>query len=60
MDDIILKLSNKDISSEKSTGRVDYAIKSVEDLLCVTEAKPRNIRIGYAQNLPELESVYLN
>ena len=31
------------------TGRVDYAIKSLEDLLCITEGKPRNIKIGYAQ-----------
>ena len=28
---------------------VDYTIKSLEDLLCITEGKPRNIKIGYAQ-----------
>ena len=39
----------KDISGEDSTGRVDYAIKALEDLLCITEGKPRNIKIGYAQ-----------
>ncbi|RGB22242.1 hypothetical protein C1646_776422 [Rhizophagus diaphanus] len=58
MKDIILKLSNvetitdaneKDISSEDVTGRVDYAIKSLKDLLCITEGKPRNIKIGYVQ-----------
>ena len=39
----------KDVSGEDATGRVDYAIKSLEDLLCITEGKPRNIKIGYAQ-----------
>ncbi|GES86474.1 hypothetical protein GLOIN_2v1511347 [Rhizophagus clarus] len=73
MEDIILKLSNvetmtdaneatrflqKDISGEDATGRVDYAIKSLEDLLCITEGKPRNIKIGYAQNLAQLESAF--
>ena len=46
--DIFIVLQ-KDISSEDATGRVDYAIKSLEDLLCITEGKPRNIKIGYAQ-----------
>ncbi|RGB36908.1 hypothetical protein C1646_757502 [Rhizophagus diaphanus] len=67
MEDIILKLSNvktmtdaneKDISSEDAIGRVDYAIKSLEDLLCITEGKPRNIKIGYVQNLAQLESAF--
>ncbi|GES95248.1 hypothetical protein GLOIN_2v1511347 [Rhizophagus clarus] len=73
MEDIILKLSNvetmtdaneatrflqKDVSGEDATGRVDYAIKSLEDLLCITEGKPRNIKIGYAQNLAQLESAF--
>ncbi|RGB22430.1 hypothetical protein C1646_776112, partial [Rhizophagus diaphanus] len=48
----------KDISSEDATGRVDYAIKSLEDLLCITEEKPRNIKIEYAQNLAQLESAF--
>jgi hypothetical protein len=39
----------KDISGEDSTGQVDYAIKALKDLLCITEGKPRNIKIGYAQ-----------
>jgi len=39
----------KDVSGKDTTGRVDYAIKSLEDLLCITEGKPRNIKIGYAQ-----------
>ena len=46
--DIFIVLQ-KDVSGEDATGQVDYAIKSLEDLLCITEGKPRNIKIGYAQ-----------
>ena len=46
--DIFIVLQ-KDISGEDSTGQVVYAIKALEDLLCITEGKPRNIKIGYAQ-----------
>ncbi|PKC08365.1 hypothetical protein RhiirA5_417002 [Rhizophagus irregularis] len=46
--DIFIVLQ-KDISGEDATGRLDYAIKSLEDLLCIAEGKPRNIKIGYAQ-----------
>ena len=48
----------KDISGEDATDRVDYAIKSLEDLLCITEGKPRNIKIGYAQVSLFILSVY--
>ncbi|GET52885.1 hypothetical protein GLOIN_2v1511347 [Rhizophagus irregularis DAOM 181602=DAOM 197198] len=48
----------KDVSSKDATGRVDYVIKSLEDLLCITEGKLRNIKIGYAQNLAQLESAF--
>ena len=48
----------KDVSGEDTTGRVDYAIKSLEDLLCITEGKPRNIKIGYAQVSLFVLSVY--
>ncbi|RIA87368.1 hypothetical protein C1645_827898 [Glomus cerebriforme] len=41
----------KDISDEDATGQVDYVIKSLEDLLCITEENSRNIKIRYAQNL---------
>src|SRR6266542_6909995 len=37
----------KDISGEDATGQVDYVIKSLEDLLCITKGKPQNIKIGY-------------
>src|SRR4051794_7273282 len=46
--DIFIVLQ-KDIFDENATGRVDYAIKSLEDLLCITEGKPCNIKIEYAQ-----------
>ena len=46
--DIFIVLQ-KDISGEDATGRVDYAIESLEELLCITEGKPHNIKIGYAQ-----------
>jgi hypothetical protein len=49
----------KDISGENATGRVDYAIKSLEDLLCITEGKPCNIKIGYAQVRLLLKFVFL-
>ena len=48
----------KDVSGEDATGRVDYAIKSLEDLLCITEGKPQNIKIGYAQVSLFVLSVY--
>ena len=55
--DIFIVLQ-KDISGEDATGRVDYAIKSLEDLLCITEGKPRNIKIEYAQVSLFILSVY--
>ncbi|POG60228.1 hypothetical protein GLOIN_2v1788170 [Rhizophagus irregularis DAOM 181602=DAOM 197198] len=67
MKDIILKFSNvetmtdvnkKNISGEDATGRVDYVIKSLEDLLCITKGKPRNIKIRYVQNLAQLKSAF--
>ncbi|PKC53478.1 hypothetical protein RhiirA1_479208 [Rhizophagus irregularis] len=67
MKNIILKFSNvktmtdvnkKNISGEDATGRVDYVIKSLEDLLCITKGKPRNIKIRYVQNLAQLKSAF--
>src|SRR6266545_2292780 len=55
--DIFIVLQ-KDISGEDATGRVDYAIKSLEELLCIAEGKPRNIKIGYAQVSLFVLSVY--
>ncbi|RGB23667.1 hypothetical protein C1646_774183 [Rhizophagus diaphanus] len=48
----------KDIFGEDATDRVDYAIKSLEDLLCITKGKSCNIKIGYVQNLVQLESTF--
>ena len=56
--DIFIVLQ-KDVSDEGATGRVDYAIKSLEDLLCITEGKPRNIKIRYAQVSLLHRSVFL-
>ncbi|GES82213.1 hypothetical protein GLOIN_2v1561751 [Rhizophagus clarus] len=33
-------------------------IKSLKDFLCIAEEKSRNIKIGYAQNLAQLESAF--
>ena len=57
--DIFIVLQ-KDVSDEDATGRVDYAIKSLErDLLCITEGKSCNIKIGYAQMRLLHRSVFL-
>ena len=48
----------RDISGEEASGRVDYAITGMEDLLCITEGKPRNVKIGYLQNIKQLESSF--
>ncbi|RHZ44415.1 hypothetical protein Glove_731g2 [Diversispora epigaea] len=45
-----------DVSGEDSVGRVDYSIKGYEDLICIVEGKPRNVEIGYLQNIKQLES----
>ncbi len=47
-----------EIVGEDSTGRVDWAIKELEDLLAITEGKQNQIAIGLAQNLIQLESSY--
>ncbi|GES95075.1 hypothetical protein GLOIN_2v1695250 [Rhizophagus clarus] len=41
---------------EESRGRVDYAIKEAEDLICITEDKQHKVPIGFAQNIKQLES----
>ncbi|RGB42603.1 hypothetical protein C1646_750788 [Rhizophagus diaphanus] len=45
-----------EVIGEESSGRVDYAIKDVENLICITEDKPqRNVIEGFAQNIKQLE-----
>ncbi|GBB91237.1 hypothetical protein RclHR1_01840034 [Rhizophagus clarus] len=54
---IVRELTGKKISlnpqfevvGEKNTGRVDYAIKALEELICITEGKQYQIAIGFAQ-----------
>jgi hypothetical protein len=54
---ITKKLSEKNISLNlqfevvggENTGRVDYAIKALEELICITESKQHQIDIGFAQ-----------
>ncbi|GES88290.1 hypothetical protein GLOIN_2v1587390 [Rhizophagus clarus] len=48
-----------EVIGDESTGRVDYAIKDAENLICITEDKPqRNVIEGFAQNIKQLESSY--
>src|SRR5579871_5398252 len=45
-----------EIVGEESTGRVDYAIKALEELICITEGKLHQVSMGFAQNLVQCES----
>ncbi|RIA86461.1 hypothetical protein C1645_829226 [Glomus cerebriforme] len=45
-----------EIIGEESTGWVDYAIKALEELLCITEGKLHQVVMGFAQNLIQCES----
>ncbi|PKC56011.1 hypothetical protein RhiirA1_474674 [Rhizophagus irregularis] len=48
-----------EIIGDECCGRVNYAIKEAENLLCVTEDKvQRSILEGFAQNIKQLESSY--
>ncbi|PKK57266.1 hypothetical protein RhiirC2_798356 [Rhizophagus irregularis] len=44
------------IVGEESRGRVDYAIKEAEDLICITEDKQHKVPVGIAQNIKQLKS----
>ncbi|GBC12665.2 hypothetical protein GLOIN_2v1775298 [Rhizophagus irregularis DAOM 181602=DAOM 197198] len=44
------------IVEEKGTGQVDYAIKVLEELLCIMKGKLHQVVIGFAQNLVQCES----
>ena len=55
--DIFIVLQ-KDISGEDATGRVDYAIKNLKNLFCITKEKSRNIKIKYVQVSLFVLSVY--
>jgi hypothetical protein len=45
-----------EVVGEESTGRVDYAIKALEELLRITEGKLHQVVMGFAQNLVQCES----
>ncbi|RGB23455.1 hypothetical protein C1646_677095 [Rhizophagus diaphanus] len=45
-----------EIVGEESTGQVDYAIKVLEELLCIMEGKLHQVVMGFAQNLIQCES----
>ncbi|GES88851.1 hypothetical protein GLOIN_2v1695250 [Rhizophagus clarus] len=61
---IVMDITNKELSmkpqygivGEESRGRVDYAIKEAEELICITEDKQHKVPIGFAQNIKQLES----
>ncbi|RGB39786.1 hypothetical protein C1646_754026 [Rhizophagus diaphanus] len=41
---------------EENTGHVDYAVKILEELICITEGKLYQVVIGFAQNLVQCEN----
>ncbi|GBB94481.1 hypothetical protein RclHR1_23620003 [Rhizophagus clarus] len=48
-----------EIIGDESCGRVDYAIKDEESLICITEDKvQQKLTEGFAQNIKQLESSY--
>ncbi|GBC03375.1 hypothetical protein RclHR1_00510006 [Rhizophagus clarus] len=48
-----------EIIEDESSGRVDYAIKESEDLICITEDKvQQKLTEGFAQNIKQLESSF--
>ena len=38
-----------EVVGEENAGRVDYAVKALEELICITEGKKYEIAIGFAQ-----------
>ncbi|CAH1767825.1 10263_t:CDS:2 [Entrophospora sp. SA101] len=45
-----------EVTGEDNTGRVDYAIRHLSELICITEGKFWNITEGFVQNLLQLQS----
>ena len=46
----------QEVIGEENTGRVDYAIKNLEELICITEGKQSDTPMGFAQNFVQCES----
>ncbi|PKK78409.1 hypothetical protein RhiirC2_770219 [Rhizophagus irregularis] len=53
--DLILE-PHFEVIGEESTSHVDYAIKALEELICITEGKSYQVNISFAQNLIQCES----
>ncbi|GES91993.1 hypothetical protein GLOIN_2v1709121 [Rhizophagus clarus] len=47
-----------EVVGEENTDCVDYAIKALEELICITEGKQYQIAIGFAQNVIQRESAF--
>jgi len=48
-----------EIIGDESCGRVNYAIKESEELICITEDKvQQKLTEGFAQNIEQLESSF--
>ncbi|GBC04670.1 hypothetical protein RclHR1_00580035 [Rhizophagus clarus] len=61
---IVRRITNKEIvlyprfeiMSDENTGRVEYGVKSLEELICITESKQYFVNIGFIQNVVQCES----
>ncbi|PKC63458.1 hypothetical protein RhiirA1_463717 [Rhizophagus irregularis] len=61
---IVKRITEKEITlapqlevvSEENTGRVDYAVKALEELICITEGRLYQVVMGFAQNLVQCKS----
>ncbi|CAG8787782.1 36340_t:CDS:2, partial [Racocetra persica] len=60
---IVKRITKKELSiapqlevGEENSGRVDYAIKALEELICITEGKLHQVAMGFAQNLIQCDS----
>ncbi|RGB27635.1 hypothetical protein C1646_768834 [Rhizophagus diaphanus] len=45
-----------EVVSEKNTGHIDYVVKALEKLICITEGKLYQVVMSFAQNLVQCES----
>lgn len=52
----IILLPQSEIVDDEYTGRVDYRVKSLEELICITESKQYFVNIGFMQNIEQCES----
>ncbi|PKY47163.1 hypothetical protein RhiirA4_462271, partial [Rhizophagus irregularis] len=45
-----------EVVGEENTGHVNYAVKALEELICITEGKLYQVVMGFTQNLVQCES----